>query len=193
MNPRELKSTDALLIIDVQNDFCPGGALPVPEGDQIVPVINRWIRAAHERGAKIVATRDWHPADHGSFKTRGGPWPPHCVQGSHGAQFHPALELADDTPIVSKGADREDAGYSAIARTSLADDLKRAAVDRVFVAGLATDVCVRATALDAGQAGFEVHVIQDATRPVDAAGGKRALEEMKRHGIQLERTNPADD
>ncbi|HVT29670.1 MAG TPA: nicotinamidase [Lacipirellulaceae bacterium] len=193
MNPLDLKPTDALLIVDVQNDFCPGGSLPVDEGDAVVPVINQWISAAGKRGAKIVATRDWHPPDHESFHTSGGPWPRHCVQGTQGAEFHADLELPDDAAIVSKGTDPADAGYSAIARTSLTDDLRRAGIERVFITGLATDVCVRATALDALRAGFEVHLVVDATRPVDLDACNRALQEMARAGISLERTDLPDD
>ncbi len=114
MNPHHLKPTDALVIVDVQNDFCPGGSLAVDEGHEIVPVINRWIRAAVQQGARIVATRDWHPPDHASFHAGGGPWPQHCVQGSEGAAFHADLELPDDVHIVSKGTHRDDASYSAV-------------------------------------------------------------------------------
>ena len=154
MNPHHLKPTDALVIVDVQNDFCPGGSLAVDEGHEIVPVINRWIRAAVQQGARIVATRDWHPPDHASFHAGGGPWPQHCVQGSEGAAFHADLELPDDVHIVSKGTHRDDAGYSAVHHTGLADQLRKSSIQRVFIAGLATDVCVRATALDALRSRF---------------------------------------
>src|SRR5690349_9197046 len=104
MNPPALGPSDALIIVDVQNDFCPGGALPVPEGDRVVPVLNRWNEAASAGGATVVASRDWHPAGHVSFRERGGPWPPHCVQDTKGAAFHPGLRLPADVLIVSKGS-----------------------------------------------------------------------------------------
>jgi nicotinamidase/pyrazinamidase len=193
MNPLLLKPTDALVIVDVQNDFCPGGSLPIDDGDAVVPVINRWIRAAQKSGAKIVASRDWHPPNHASFRKSGGPWPSHCVQGTTGAEFHADLELPDDTQIVSKGAHRDEAGYSAVYHTGLADDLRQTGIRRAFIAGLAADVCVRATALDALRAGFEVHLIEDATRAVDPDAGQRAITEMSQAGIQFEHTDPPDD
>jgi nicotinamidase/pyrazinamidase len=186
MDPRDLKSTDALLIVDVQRDFCPGGSLPVPDGNAIVPVINRWIRAAQQRGAKVVASRDWHPEGHISFQSQGGPWPRHCVQGTEGAEFHAELELPGNTQVISKGLSPARDNYSALDGTGLADDLRRAGIGRVFIAGLAEDVCVRATALDACRAGFEVHLIKDATRPVDPAKGERALAEMQQAGVLVE-------
>jgi nicotinamidase/pyrazinamidase len=174
-----LQPTDALVIVDVQNDFCPGGALAVAGGDEVVPVLNRWIEAAREGGAQVIASRDWHPRGHVSFQDRGGPWPAHCVQDTWGAAFHPELSLPPDTLVITKGADRDRDNYSAFRGTGLADTLRGRNVRRVWVGGLALDVCVRATVLDALKDGFEVHLIQDATRPVEAAGGRRAVEEMR--------------
>src|SRR5438552_15199445 len=119
----KLEAGDALLIVDVQNDFCPGGALPVPEGDAIIPVLNRWIDEAEARGVPVFASRDWHPQNHVSFKQRGGPWPPHCVQGTKGAAFHPGLKLPKNAEIVSKAQDPETDSYSAFGGTDLAGRL----------------------------------------------------------------------
>jgi nicotinamidase/pyrazinamidase len=188
MNPPALGPSDALIVVDVQNDFCPGGALPVPEGDRVVPVLNRWIEAARAGGATIVASRDWHPADHVSFRERGGSWPPHCIQDTKGAAFHRGLRLPTDAVIVSKGTDRDHDQYSAFGGSSLADDLRRRGVRRLWVGGLAEDYCVRATVLDALKAGFEVHLIADAVRPVNVRpdDGRRAREEMREAGCVIE-------
>jgi len=185
-----LKGGDALLIVDVQNDFCPGGALAVPEGDAVVPVLNRWIGEAEKIGVPVFASRDWHPANHVSFKERGGPWPPHCVQGTMGAAFHPDLKLPRDTQIISKATDPDADSYSAFGGTNLADLLRRAHIKNVWIGGLARDYCVRATALDAIREGFKVHVITDATRAVDvkAGDGDRSLDEIRRVGGILEET-----
>jgi nicotinamidase/pyrazinamidase len=184
----QLRRTDALIIVDVQNDFCPGGALPIEEGDRVVPVLNRWIEVAGESGARIVASRDWHPADHISFRERGGPWPAHCVQNTRGAELRSDLTLPENVLLLSKGTtpDRDD--YSDFEMTGLADELKKNGVRRVWVGGLAQDVCVRATVLDALKEGFEVHLIKDATRPVNAVpgAGPRALEEMRAAGCVIE-------
>lgn len=187
MEPR-IRSDEALLIVDVQNDFCPGGSLPIPRGDAVVPEINRWIEAATEAGALVVASRDWHPAHHVSFAQRGGPWPPHCIQDSRGAAFHPELALPEGATVVSKGTDPDADAYSAFDGTGLADWLRERNVSTLWVGGLAQDVCVRATVLDARAEGFEVHVITEATRPVDVnpGDGERALEEMRRAGAAIE-------
>jgi nicotinamidase/pyrazinamidase len=179
---------DALLIIDVQNDFCAGGSLAVPDGDGVVPVINRWIAAARRAGIPIVVSRDWHPADHTSFLERGGLWPPHCVQGTRGAEFHPALDLPSDSPIVSKGDTPDRDNYSDFRETDLAERLRRGEVRRLWVAGLALDYCVRATVLDAIREGFEVHLILAATRAVDVrpGDGDRALAEIRAAGAIVE-------
>jgi nicotinamidase/pyrazinamidase len=179
---------DALIVVDVQNDFCPGGALAVAGGDQVVPVLNDWIEAASKTGALVVASRDWHPSDHCSFRERGGPWPVHCVQQTHGAEFHPQLKLPLGAKIVSKGMRAEEEAYSAFQGTALADELHRAGVSRVWIGGLALDYCVRATALDALAAGFETHVIAGATRAVNVHAGddERALAELAAAGCFIE-------
>jgi nicotinamidase/pyrazinamidase len=184
----QLQKSDALIVVDVQNDFCPGGALPIAEGDRVVPVLNRWIEAARAGGARIVASRDWHPAGHVSFHERGGPWPAHCVQGSWGAELRSDLKLPKDFLLVSKGTlpDRDD--YSDFEMTGLSDELRKSGIRRVWVGGLAQDVCVRATVLDALKEGFEVHLIKAATRPVNAVpgAGERALDEMRAAGCLIE-------
>lgn len=180
-----LTPKDALIIVDVQNDFMPGWSLPVPDGDAVVPVINRWIRAAEAGGARVVASRDWHPAGHSSFLEQGGLWPPHCVQGTPGAAFHPDLRLPENTLMVSKG-DRPDLDqYSDFEVTSLASDLRRLGVRRVFVCGLAQDVCVLATVLGALANGFETHVVAAGTRPLGQESGEKALQEMLDAGAVL--------
>ncbi|MGE5194575.1 MAG: nicotinamidase [Deltaproteobacteria bacterium] len=183
-----LQRTDALIVVDVQNDFCPGGALPIEQGDRVVPVLNRWIEAARNGGARIVVTRDWHPADHISFRERGGPWPAHCVQNTWGAEMRPDLKLPEDVLLLSKGTtpDRDD--YSDFEMTGLAEELKKNGIRRVWVGGLAQDMCVRATVLDGLRKGFEVHLILNATRPVNAlpGAGDRAHEEMRAAGCVIE-------
>jgi nicotinamidase/pyrazinamidase len=182
-----LNSQDALIIVDVQNDFCPGGLLPVPGGDDVVPVLNRWTERARQDGALVVASRDWHPRSHVSFKERGGDWPAHCVQDSPGAQFHPGLKLPEGVLIISKGESLDKDNYSDFEDTDLSDRLHRAGVRRVWVGGLAQDVCVRATVLDALAEGFETYLIVDATRAVNVnpGDGERALAEMRAAGAKL--------
>ena len=177
----------ALLVVDVQNDFCPGGSLAVNEGDKVVPDLNR-IEAAFERaGLPIFLTRDWHPADHMSFKERGGPWPPHCVQETRGAEFHPLLNIPKAAVVISKGNMKDREAYSGFQGTDLLERLRRLKVDTVVIGGLTTDYCVRETCLDARKGGLAVYVIQDATRPVDAkpGDGERAFRDMKGLGAHL--------
>jgi nicotinamidase/pyrazinamidase len=170
----------------VQRDFCPGGALPVPEGDGVVPVLNRWVRAAQRAGVPIYVSRDWHPRRHPSFEGSGGPWPPHCIQGSPGAELHPNLELPPDVVGVIKGVRFDRDQLSAFDGTGLASQLARDAVRRLWVGGLALDVCVRATVLDALDAGLDVHVIVGGTRPITEAGGREALGAMADAGASFE-------
>src|SRR5262245_35025122 len=132
-----MQQGDALLIVDVQNDFCPDGALGVAEGDRVVPVLNRWIAEAHHQHIPIYASRDWHPTGHVSFKERGGPWPPHCVQGTSGAQFHRDLRLPDNAQIISKGYELNRDSYSAFGGTGLLEKLRSARVKRLWIGGLA--------------------------------------------------------
>lgn len=183
-------SAHALLMVDVQNDFCPGGALAVPEGDEVVPVLNRYIARFRAAGAPVLASRDWHPPRTSHFREEGGPWPPHCVQETGGAAFHPELDV-DDVAVVTKGADPGDHGYSAFEGETadgedLAGRLRREGVRRVYIGGLATDYCVRATVLDAAREGFEPVLLIDAVRGIDVEEGdiERALEEMQRAGAR---------
>lgn len=176
----------ALLIVDVQADFLPGGALGVPDGDAVVEPLTRLAAAADV----VVATRDLHPPDHVSFVARGGPWPPHCVAGTPGAELHPAVTALGLDQVVDKAQDPDVEAYSDFDGTDLAGWLRRRGVDRVVVGGLATDYCVRATALDALEAGFAVDVAADACRAVDVAPGDggRALDEIRNAGGRVTTT-----
>lgn len=176
------KDKDALIIVDLQNDFCPGGALAVPDGDKIVPVVNALIPYF----SKIYATQDWHPRDHISFKDQGGIWPPHCVAGTPGAELHPKLR-AGKAIRIRKGTDRAKEAYSGFQGTDLAEIMKNIGVSRVIICGLATDYCVKATALDAINSGFDVVVISDAVKGVDLNPGDsaRALGLMLEAGIEI--------
>ncbi|HEX6540523.1 MAG TPA: nicotinamidase [Ktedonobacterales bacterium] len=183
--------TDALIVVDVQNDFCSGGSLAVPDGDAVVPVLDEYMARAADAGIPIFATRDWHPEHTSHFVTGGGPWPPHCVQGTRGAAFHPELRLPSGTLVVSTGMGPEDQGYSGFDGElpdgqSLEDTLRARGVDRVYVGGLATDYCVRATVLDALKHGFMASVLVDAVRAVDVkpGDGERALNEMLAAGAE---------
>ncbi len=184
-SPSELKSGDALIIVDVQNDFCPGGALPIERGDEVVPVLNDWITAAINDDLPIYASRDYHPKGHMSFDESGGPWPLHCIQDSDGARFHPDLKLPAEAVVVTKGVRLDQDQNSAFDQTGLATELKKHGVVRVFVGGLAEDVCVLATALDGRQEGFDVVLIEDATRPVTPEGGASARQQMRAAGVRL--------
>jgi nicotinamidase/pyrazinamidase len=174
---------EALIIVDVQNDFCPGGALAVPDGDAIVESVNRLAAEV----PYVVATRDWHPPDHGSFAQQGGPWPVHCVRETSGAQLHPGIEASNIDAVVDKGQAPEREGYSGFEGTELERLLHEHEVQTVHVAGLALDYCVKATALDAKRAGFDVVVHRAATRPVDVqpGDGDRAIDELERAGVRV--------
>jgi nicotinamidase/pyrazinamidase len=180
---KRVKMSKALLIIDFQNDFTSGGALEVPEGDEIAEPVKRLAKEFDY----VFATRDWHPTDHSSFETEGGPWPVHCVQGTHGAELHPAMRDIEVEEIVDVGAEREDQGYSGFEKSKLADLLRERDVDEVAVVGLATDYCVRASAIDAAREGFDTSVVTDAIRAVDVnpGDGERALEDMRKAGAKL--------
>jgi nicotinamidase/pyrazinamidase len=175
---------DALVVVDVQNDFLPDGSLAVPGGDAVVPVLNRYIDDFVRARLPIFATRDWHPADHCSFRARGGPWPPHCVQGSDGARFAAGLALPPSTVIVSKDTERDRSTYSAFQGGDLDTPLRERGVRRVFVGGLATDYCVLNTVKDALARGYETVLLTDAIRPVEveSGDGTRAEDEMIRLG-----------
>ncbi len=174
---------EALVIVDVQNDFCPGGALAVSEGDDVVAPLN----VLAERFPLVVATRDWHPPNHDSFRERGGPWPAHCVAGTAGAELHPGLDATRVQLIVDKGQAPDRAGYSGFEDTGLEATLRKRGVDTIHVGGLALDYCVRATALDARRAGFDVVLHRRATRAVDAqpGDGERAVDELSRAGVVI--------
>ena len=183
---------DALVIVDVQNDFCPGGALGVPGGDAVVPVLNRYAERFVVAGAPVFASRDWHPAKTSHFKAYGGVWPPHCVQGTQGADFHPELRLPSDAAIVSKGMDPSEDAYSCFqAKTGdgipFTATLGELGVGRLFVGGLATDYCVKSTVLDGVHEGFEMVLLADAIAAVDLApgDGAKALDEMRAAGAQM--------
>ena len=169
-------------MVDVQNDFCPGGALPVPEGDQIIDAVNRLAAES----PIVIATRDWHPADHGSFVDQGGAWPVHCVRDTPGAQLHRRLRASIDA-TVDKGEVRGREGYSGFEDTSLEQLLRERGVDTVHVVGLALDYCVKATALDARAAGFDVVVHRAATRAVNVqpGDGERAVAELRAAGVEV--------
>ncbi|RLF89257.1 nicotinamidase [Thermococci archaeon] len=174
---------EALIVVDMQRDFMPGGALPVPEGDKIIPKVNEYIKRFREKGALIVATRDWHPEDHISFKERGGPWPKHCVQNTPGAEF--VVDLPEDAVIISKATDPEKEAYSGFEGTNLAEILREKGVKKVYICGVATEYCVRATALDALKHGFEVYLLKDAVKGITPEGEKEALKEMEKEGIKI--------
>ena len=189
----------AILVVDVQRDFCQGGALAVPDGDRIVSVLHTVLQAAHTRGLPIYATRDWHPVDSTHFLAGGGVWPAHCVAGSPGAQFHPDLRLPDGTLIVSKGIEASSDGYTAFEGTldddtALADDLRRRGVTHLVTGGLATDYCVRHCVLDAMRQGWSVTLVTDAIAAVEltSGDGERALAEMRSAGAELRRSTELD-
>ncbi|OGP14999.1 MAG: nicotinamidase [Deltaproteobacteria bacterium GWA2_54_12] len=182
-------SKKALLVVDMQNDFCPSGALGVPEGDRVVPILNKYIEIFRQAGLPIYFTRDWHPPVTVHFKPYGGVWPPHCVQGTHGAEFHPDLAVPPRAVIMSKGDDPKQDSYSAFfghdeKGRSLAEVLREDGVNHFYIGGLATDYCVKETSLDAIKDGFEVTVLIDGVKGVDLSPGdsERAMEEVKRKG-----------
>lgn len=183
---------NALLIIDMQNDFCPDGALPVAGGDEVVPVLNRYVEIFTAEGAPVFASRDWHPAKTVHFKEFGGSWPVHCVQMTFGAEFHPDLDLPKNAVVISAGDDPNSEGYSAFEghdenNRPFIDCLRSEGVSHLYVGGLATDYCVKETVLDALKKGFAVTLLTDAVRGVDVKEGdsERAVEEMVSAGAEL--------
>jgi nicotinamidase/pyrazinamidase len=186
----------ALLLVDVQNDFCPGGTLPVPEGDRVIDPLNRAIAWSLAEGWPIFASRDWHPPHTSHFAGQGGNWPAHCVQQTSGADFHPGLRLPESVVVVSKGTDPQADGYSAFEAVSaggktLAEMLAAAGVEDLLVGGLATDYCVRATVLDALRLGFSVTLLEDGAAGVEIKPGdsQRAVEEMRQGGAAVLRVD----
>ena len=177
---------DALVLVDIQNDFCPGGSLAVADGDKVVPVANE----LQKKFSLVVATKDWHPPGHASFETL---WPPHCVQGTRGAELHPALDRSHVDLVYDKGMDPDTEGYSDFETPDLDRVLRERGVDRLTVVGLATDYCVRHSVLDALRLGYEVEVDFEAIRAVDVepGDGERALEEMRAAGARITSARPS--
>lgn len=181
-----LREGDALIVVDVQNDFLPGGALAVSEGNDVVPVMNRYAESFAKRGLTVVATRDWHPETHCSFNDHGGPWPRHCVAGSEGAAFSPALRLPEKAKVISKATRTDRDAYSGFEGTELDEWLAKRNVKRLFVGGLATDYCVLNTVRDGLRAGYEVMLLTDGIRAVDVhpGDGEKAIAQMLKSGAQ---------
>jgi len=184
--------TQALLVVDLQNDFCPGGALAVPQGDRVIPVLNRYSNLFTQATLPIFASRDWHPPKTKHFVLYGGTWPIHCVQGTPGAAFHSALELPATVTVLSKGMDPNEDCYSCFEATAqdgtpFLDVLRRDGIQELFIGGLATDYCVKATVLDARKHGLDITVLSDAIRGVDLKPGdvERALREMELAGARF--------
>jgi len=179
-----LDAQTALLIEDLQLDFLAGGSLAVPGGDEVIPVLNRYIMLARGKGMPIFASRDWHPRNHCSFRAQGGLWPEHCVAGTPGAEFAPDLNLPEDAAIVSKATRADAEAYSSFMGTDLTLRLRKLGVKRLLVGGLATDYCVLNTVMDALKAGFEVLLLEDAIRAVNVNpdDGDRAEREMRQAG-----------
>ena len=177
----------ALIVVDVQNDFCPGGSLAVAGGDQVVAPLNKLINEFLDRGEPVYKTRDWHPARTKHFQAYGGVWPVHCVQGTHGAEFH--SDLSDDprVTVISKGINESADGYSGFDGTNLAELLREEEVREVWIGGLATDYCVKHTVLDAVKEGFDVKALADAMRAVNvnADDGAKAIDDMKAAGAAI--------
>jgi nicotinamidase/pyrazinamidase len=188
----ELRRGDALLLVDPQNDFCPGGSLAVPDGDAVMPILNAWLEAAGQADVPIFVSRDWHPPRTSHFTDFGGVWPAHCVAGTTGAEFHPDLKLPASAVVVSKGMGEDEDAYSAFqARdahdTPLVELLRLNSVERLYVMGLATDYCVKASALGGLDSGFKTTVVQDGMRAVNLApdDGDKAVAEMRAAGVLI--------
>jgi len=182
MEPLVFEPGDALLVVDVQNDFLPGGALGVAGGDRILPILNAWLARARQAGVPVFATRDWHPPGHCSFREFGGPWPVHCVAGSVGAQFSSALALPPQVQVISKATAPDREAYSSFAGTDLAGRLAAAGVKRIFIGGLATDYCVVETTKDALALGYAVVLLQGAMCAIDPRDGEAAVARMLQLG-----------
>ena len=181
-----VQSGDALIVVDVQNDFLAGGNLAVASGEDVVPVLNHYIREFEAKALPIIVTRDWHPPDHCSFTAQGGVWPPHCIAGTHGAEFAPNLEVPGSATVISKATGVERDAYSGFDETNLNCELRDRDIHRLFVGGLATDYCVFNTVRDALSNRYEVFLLIDAVRAVNvqAEDGRRAIDEMVRRGAR---------
>ena len=175
---------DALLVVDVQNDFLPGGALAVSAGDKVTPVLNRYIAAFEQASLPVYATRDWHPPDHCSFLPQGGIWPVHCVADTHGAAFPAGLLLPESTVVISKAMDTDRDAYSGFEGSDLAPRLQARGIQRVFIGGLTTDYCVLNSVKDALALGFQVVLLVDAIAAVNVqpGDGEAAMKEMIARG-----------
>ena len=180
------QTKQALIVVDVQNDFCPGGSLAVAHGDEVVAPLNKLAEEFLERGDPVYKSRDWHPPTTKHFKVHGGTWPIHCVQNTHGAEFHPQLKDDPRIHIISKGLGDTDC-YSAFDETDLAAQLHDEGVEEILVGGLATDYCVKETVLAGLKNGFKVKALKNAMRAVDLnpGDGERAIEEMRKAGAQI--------
>jgi nicotinamidase/pyrazinamidase len=194
-----METKKALVIVDVQNDFCPGGALGVQDGDRIVPVLNKYIEQFAQAGMPIFFTRDWHPPRTTHFSTDGGSWPPHCIQGSKGAEFHPDLQLGSYTAVLSKGMAVDEDSYSAFEAVdsrglSLGEVLRQSGINRIYVGGLATDYCVKQTAVDGLAQGFQVVLLHDAVAGVNLQpeDSDQAVEAMVKAGVAVGRVDTLD-
>jgi nicotinamidase/pyrazinamidase len=186
-----MEAKQAFLIVDVQNDFCPGGALAVPHGETIVPFLNRYIQDFQNKNIPILASRDWHPRKTTHFKEFGGLWPVHCVENTVGAQFHPQLKLPPETIIISKGMEPDQDGYSAFEGVDhrgqfLLEILTESGIEELYVGGLATDYCVKSSCLDARKFGFRVNLLMDAIKAVNLKpqDAQTALQEMVQNGVR---------
>jgi len=175
----------ALIVVDVQRDFCAGGALAAADTLSLLTPLAHTVDAARRAGAVIVFTMDWHPVEHSSFLSNGGPWPVHCVAGTRGAELMPPVEARPGDLVIRKGVDKDGPGYSGFEGTPLARLLNERQVERVAISGIATEYCVRATALDARKAGFQTVVLRDAIRAVEEGETKRVLDELGKSGVAL--------
>ena len=182
-----ISNTDALIIVDVQNDFMSGGSLAVPNAEEIIPVLNDYIKIFQKKQGRIFATRDWHPVNHISFKKYGGLWPTHCVRNTKGAQFHHRLKLPKNTIIISKAMALDKEAYSGFGQTTLFNELIKNNISRIFIGGLATDYCVKNTILDAVRLGFNTYLLFDASRGLNATSGDvtRAIDLMRKNGVKI--------
>ena len=188
-----LQDSDALLIVDVQRDFLPGGALAVDAGDEVVPALATLNERFTASGLTVVASRDWHPPDHCSFRASGGTWPPHCVAGTPGAEIDDDLGLGPETHVVDKATTADKEAYSAFDGTGLADWLRSRRVRRLFIGGLATDYCVKSTALDALDEGFDVVLLEDAVRAIDETAGRETLTMLRGRRATIARSRELVD
>ena len=188
----KLRITDTLILVDIQNDFFPGGSLPVPQGDLVIPILNEYLILFQKVNSTIFATRDWHPPNHVSFLEQGGKWPSHCVQDTKGAEFHPSLNLPEEVILISKATDPTKEGYSGFENPDLLKILKKKQIERVFIGGLAIEYCVKNTILDALNFGFDTFFLFDGSRGINSNSGDvdRAIELMKLKGaIKVELKN----